>query len=197
MGRQDINIGAVANDGTGDPLRTAFDKTNDNFIEIYDIHGWGYYQDAETTPATQTFTTSAAVLQIDGGGSSSESGYLPREIRGISELWDTTNDLITPIAIGDSYTVRVDLELTAKTGSPTLLDFQLDIGGGATPTITVVDRIVGLTKTPPYTVSIGFPIFCLATFKANGGQIFLSTDTGTVTIAERGILLSRLSSGTV
>jgi hypothetical protein len=26
-----INIGATANDGTGDPLRTAFDKTNDNF----------------------------------------------------------------------------------------------------------------------------------------------------------------------
>jgi hypothetical protein len=26
-----INIGTIPNDGTGDPLRTAFDKTNDNF----------------------------------------------------------------------------------------------------------------------------------------------------------------------
>ena len=26
-----INIGAVANDGTGDPIRTAFDTVNDNF----------------------------------------------------------------------------------------------------------------------------------------------------------------------
>ena len=26
-----INIGASPNDGTGDPLRTAFQKTNDNF----------------------------------------------------------------------------------------------------------------------------------------------------------------------
>jgi hypothetical protein len=31
MPLQTINIGASANDGTGDPLRTAFDKVNDNF----------------------------------------------------------------------------------------------------------------------------------------------------------------------
>jgi len=35
MAKQTINIGTTANDGTGDPLRTAFDKTNDNFDEIY------------------------------------------------------------------------------------------------------------------------------------------------------------------
>jgi len=35
MAKQTINIGASANDGTGDPLRNAFDKTNDNFNEIY------------------------------------------------------------------------------------------------------------------------------------------------------------------
>src|SRR6056300_1253112 len=35
MARQAINIGTTANDGTGDPLRTAFDKINDNFAELY------------------------------------------------------------------------------------------------------------------------------------------------------------------
>ena len=35
MARQTINIGTNANDGTGDPLRTAFDKINDNFSELY------------------------------------------------------------------------------------------------------------------------------------------------------------------
>ena len=35
MARQAINIGSSANDGTGDPLRTAFDKINDNFVELY------------------------------------------------------------------------------------------------------------------------------------------------------------------
>jgi len=35
MAKQSINIGSSANDGTGDPLRTAFDKINDNFDELY------------------------------------------------------------------------------------------------------------------------------------------------------------------
>jgi hypothetical protein len=34
MSIQTINIGAVADDGTGDPLRIAFGKTNDNFLEL-------------------------------------------------------------------------------------------------------------------------------------------------------------------
>lgn len=35
MAKQAINIGTAPNDGTGDPLRTAFDKVNDNFTELY------------------------------------------------------------------------------------------------------------------------------------------------------------------
>lgn len=35
MAKQTVNIGSAANDGTGDPLRTAFDKINDNFDELY------------------------------------------------------------------------------------------------------------------------------------------------------------------
>ena len=35
MAKQTVNLGSSANDGTGDPLRTAFDKINDNFDELY------------------------------------------------------------------------------------------------------------------------------------------------------------------
>ena len=35
MAKQIVNIGNSANDGAGDPLRTAFDKINDNFTELY------------------------------------------------------------------------------------------------------------------------------------------------------------------
>ena len=35
MAKQIVNLGSSANDGTGDPLRTAFDKINDNFNELY------------------------------------------------------------------------------------------------------------------------------------------------------------------
>ena len=35
MAKQTINIGVIANDRTGDPLRIAFRKTNENFDEVY------------------------------------------------------------------------------------------------------------------------------------------------------------------
>ena len=35
MSQQYINIGATPNDGLGDPIRTAFQKTNENFSELY------------------------------------------------------------------------------------------------------------------------------------------------------------------
>jgi len=36
MPKQIINLGTIANDGTGDPLRVAFTKINQNFTEVYD-----------------------------------------------------------------------------------------------------------------------------------------------------------------
>lgn len=41
MARQIINTGTTANDGTGDTLRTAGAKMNDNFLELYTILGSG------------------------------------------------------------------------------------------------------------------------------------------------------------
>ena len=39
MTQRIINIGATANDKTGDPLRTAFNKINENFTELYNLTG--------------------------------------------------------------------------------------------------------------------------------------------------------------
>jgi hypothetical protein len=44
MAKQTINIGSTANDGTGDPLRTAFNKANENFTEVYDIANSAFAQ---------------------------------------------------------------------------------------------------------------------------------------------------------
>lgn len=41
MAQQIINIGSSPNDGAGDPLRTAFEKCNDNFTELYTTSGGG------------------------------------------------------------------------------------------------------------------------------------------------------------
>ena len=158
--------------------------------------GWGYYIEDQSVVSTQLITTTASKLIIDGAGATSNSEYLPLAIRGISELWDTVNNKIIPINIGDDYALRIDLKVTAKTGAPTELKLDLDIGGGASPSIVIVERFIATAKAPPYSISVGFPIFSLDTFIANGGQIFLSTDTGTVTIQERAISIHRISDGT-
>lgn len=169
-------------------------RGSDTGAWVYLPVGWGYYAD---NTAGQTVNTVASKLSVNGLGSASESGYLPREIRGSSELWDTSADKITPIAAGDTYNIQLQLPITADTGTPTVLDIALDIGGAATPSNIQTARDISVSKTPPYTVSVGFPIFCLATFITNGGQFFLSTDTGTVTIVGATILIDRNTSGAI
>jgi hypothetical protein len=39
MAQQSINVGTQANDRQGDPLRTAFQKINSNFTELYTQSG--------------------------------------------------------------------------------------------------------------------------------------------------------------
>ena len=195
MARQIINNGTIAGDGTGETLFTAFDKTNDNFVELYKVAGWASYAQAVAT--AQTITSTDSKLVIEGTGAGSNSSYLPLEIRGISELWDTVNNKITPISIGDGYTMRLDFEITAKTGNPNGLDISLDIGGGATPSNVFTERVVSTLKAVPYNVSVAFPFYTLSDFKTNGGQIFLKTDTGTLAITSRMISIHRISSGTI
>lgn len=62
MAKQTIGIGTTPNDGTGDPLRTAFDKANDNFDELYTA--------VATIPAAEPVT----ILVSDPGGSAITTG---------------------------------------------------------------------------------------------------------------------------
>ena len=73
MARQNINIGSSANDGTGDPLRTAFDKINDNFIELYgadnDINTLDANLDVNNYSITTGVTNGDVTITPNGTGS--------------------------------------------------------------------------------------------------------------------------------
>lgn len=76
MAKQIINIGAAANDGTGDPLRTAMNKINLNFTELYDNQFSGLYADLVGKPVIPAALTDLGitdgsanqVLSTDGNG---------------------------------------------------------------------------------------------------------------------------------
>ena len=151
------------------------------------ITGWGYYQD---NAAEQTFNTTDAKLSIDGTGTETTEAYLPLDIRGSASLWDTTNDKITPTAVGDAYEARINLPITSRT-SANYAEVTLDIGGGASPTIVIHTSRIETNRTAPFSHSVVIPISCLSTFVTNGGQVFISTDTGSIGITDPSILLVR------
>jgi hypothetical protein len=75
MARQEIDIGSTANDGTGDPLRTAFNKINENFVEVYSgIGGTTFIGGTVPNPTTfqsttaSTSTSTGAVVVAGGMG---------------------------------------------------------------------------------------------------------------------------------
>jgi len=65
MAKQTINIGSTANDGTGDPLRTAFDKVNDNFTELYSDDAGDVNSVTGSGGLTASPTTGAVVVSLD------------------------------------------------------------------------------------------------------------------------------------
>jgi len=78
MAKQVINIGTTANDGTGDPIRDAFDKVNDNFTELYTddagdvgciVAGTGISVNAATGDVTVTNSSPNATHTGDVTGS--------------------------------------------------------------------------------------------------------------------------------
>jgi hypothetical protein len=76
MTRQVIGVGTIANDGTGDPLRTAWTKANSNFTELYTTlydlgtaQGQIIYRGASGW-AVLAPGTSGFVLQTNGAGAS-------------------------------------------------------------------------------------------------------------------------------
>jgi len=194
MAKQTVNIGASANDNTGDAIRVGGEKINDNFTELYGISGWGYYQDSLATP-TISVTTSFTKITIDKLGASTNESYLPYEIRGISSLW--SGDKITPVNIGDDYDGRLDITVTGRTGAPTYIEFIIDIGGGAPDTNRVFTGYMLSTNTTPYKQNLPLDYFTLTTFLANGGTIYARVDTGTITIGLRGIKISRKGRGDI
>lgn len=155
--------------------------------------GWAYYQDGGSA---QTINTTASKLSVDGAGSLTNTDFLPFEIRGADDLWDTGSDKITPIRVGDAYEIRIDLPITADSGSPNELTTQFDISGLASPTTVILTRYDAISKTPPFTLSFSLPIVALtSTTVSNGVQIFMSTDSGSITVTNPSITVIRNHGG--
>ena len=67
MAQQTINTGTAPNDGTGDPLQTAFNKCNDNFTELYNADVAGYSNISNGTSNVRIASSGSNVTVGVGG----------------------------------------------------------------------------------------------------------------------------------
>jgi hypothetical protein len=97
MSQQVINVGTAPNDGTGDPLRTAYIKTNDNFGELYSR--------VQTSPPA-TLTGSAGDTAGMYAYDQNYFYYCYANFDGSTQIWNqisqTGNVSVTNIASGNS-----------------------------------------------------------------------------------------------
>jgi len=194
-----INMAAGGTGADGyNPVDARWWVTGNNSILSSDRilpSGFGFYVDGVTGPSSISISTTPTKLLIDGLGAETYTGSLPNAIRSSGNLWDTTTDLMTPIADGDSYSGRIDLTVSSSTGAASTIFVELDIGGDITPTIVIATFSIAFPKSAPFTESVPLSYFTRGTFLANGGQFFLSTDANTATVTARAILIERISSG--
>jgi hypothetical protein len=103
MTRQVINVGATANDGTGDGLRTAYIKCNDNFQELYNT--------TQTPIQIVNGTSSMAVansanVTISIAGSSNIVNFA-----GTVTEFTGNIDVSTDLNVGNSLTITQDVTI--------------------------------------------------------------------------------------
>ena len=175
MAQQTINIGAVANDGTGDQLRTAFDKVNDNFVEIY----------------TELGGTSLSNINISGNtiATDNTNGNLTLAPNG-------TGTIVLANAVTASSTVAVTgatvvnggfaaagasgtfITFGAADATPTVAGGNLFKSGGAVTITDFDDGVAGQTIT---IISAHAVVYDVTGTDLKGGSADITTASGDVT----------------
>ena len=172
MALQSLNIGTIANDGTGDNLRVGGDKINDNFSEIYTTFGDGSTLSSlaitglNSATANELVTVGATTTELDAESNLTFDGST-LAVTGavtVSGLTTLSGNLVIPnagnigsvgdtdaIAIASGGAVTFSQAPVFPDGSIALVD--LDIAGGtdlgadlATTDLIIVDDGAGGTN---------------------------------------------------
>ena len=137
MAKTAINVGSSANDGTGDPLRTAMQSTNSNINEIYSLFG-----DGTTLAVSGDATVSAGALTI------AADAVVTAKI--------LDSNVTTAKLADDSVSFeKVDAEFTTSSalsaGATVAVDFDaaqvFTLTPNANTTFNITNPKIGITKT--------------------------------------------------
>ena len=99
MAKQVINIGTTANDGTGTPIRDAFDIVNDNFTELYSDDAG----DVNSIVAGTSISVSSATGDVTVTNSSPNATHTG-DVTGSTGLTIATDAVTTAKILNDNVT---------------------------------------------------------------------------------------------
>jgi hypothetical protein len=212
MAQQTINIGAVANDGTGDAIRDAFDKANDNFTELYgaDTSLDGRLDALEALSAGSRLTSlegdriaSTTFAALPAAAGASGKVYLVTDVGVAGSLWRSDGTLwrpVHPVVLGRSGVAVSHTGNTSETVLATVAIPANVLGTNRTLEVDAVWSFTGSTNSKT----------CRARFGAAGsgasGTIVLSGATTTAAnvsfrgnnrITGRGSTSSQVGAGNV
>ena len=186
MAQQIIGIGASANDGAGDPLRTAFDKVNDNFTEAYSFTGWGRYLDNTYTSGSPLSISNGVRATLTNNALNKLETQLPT---GVSTFFNESTQKVTAINDGDSYnlSIRFKAKMSVNNG---YFDIDLDIGG--TQGIISQESIVFTRGSgTEQRFDVDLTVFSGSTFVANGGTLSITPQNGNMDIYDISFVIVR------
>ena len=139
MAKQAINIGSSANDGAGDPLRTAFTKINENFTEVYTELGGSSLSNISITGNTigTDDTNGNLTLSPNGTGAivvdTSKNLQFTTHTDNAVLKFDASGNVVISSVVDDGTTVTMgDIAIngTTSTLTTTTNDINLVPGGG-------------------------------------------------------------------
>lgn len=142
MAQQVINIGTSPNDGTGDQLRTAFDKCNDNFTELY-ASSLGDLQQVTDIGATTTNAITTGNLTINEGGGGDPCINTNQDLTDgsiISSHYDTNSNFGISVRFPASITGNQTIDYPNSTGTIATQEWVI-----ANPSGDAVDSVNGQT----------------------------------------------------
>tara|TARA_E500000318_G_C3553516_1_gene210040 strand:+ start:161 stop:1111 length:951 start_codon:yes stop_codon:yes gene_type:complete len=179
MARQIINTGTTANDGTGDTLRTAGAKMNDNFFELYTILGSGAAGVSQLTDSGLDIIGTSFRTKIGAANPASEVSIDFPDSAGTVTLIAATQTLTNKIISADSNTLS---GLAAS--SFVMSDGSGNIDGSASAKAIPSGVVVGTTDTQTLinktltTPSITSPKVTTGINDVNNNEIIKFTATG-------------------
>jgi hypothetical protein len=144
MAQQDIDVGLIAGDGSGDPLREAFTKINENFTELYS--GNVQVTGANVLVYSVAGRTGNVVLTVNDVAQAASRSYVDTAIAAnLANVTTTiTNSLRANItaanAVIDDHTSRI-VTLETNSAAQSLAISTLD---STKATITYVDQSIDL-----------------------------------------------------